>query len=486
MKMKKILMLCLGALTAAGAYSQTPTVRLDLNKTIEIALDENPTVRIADLEIERQTYVKRETRGNLLPNIGIDGTYTRAVVKSELGGGVSFDADNTVGIQGSVNLPLYIPSVYKTLKLNDEQMRAAVESARGSKITLVNEVKKAYYNILLAEQSLAVLHASRSMITKTVEDTRQRLANELASEYDLITAEVQLSNINPQIIQVTNGIVTAKKLLKMFLDLPDNVNIEITDTFDHFVEVVNRDRDGLSTDVSNNTDLRSLDIQTDITRRTLEVARTQRMPTVAAFGNFTLSGRDPVNLGALMSGGGPTAGSWNGSGTVTTTGGTPQSWEGTVTWEPSQAMKDAYNAAIAAQSSSSFQWTHPISVGVQMSIPIFAGNTRVNRERQIKYGIRQLETQRYYAEKQVRVQLENAINATVTAREMMLANRQTIQRAQKGYDISQVRFEAGMGTILELNSAELSLTQAKLNYTQSIYDYLSAHADYEQVIGKEY
>lgn len=484
--MKKILMLCLGALIAAGAYAQTPaTVSLDLRKAIEIALDENPTIKIADLEIQRQTYVKKETWGNLLPNIGIGGTYTRAIVKSDMGGGVSFDADNTVGVQGSVNLPLYIPAVYKTLKLNDEQMRAAVENARGSKITLVNAVKKAYYNLLLAQQSLEVLHASRATITKTVEDTRQRLANELASEYDLITAEVQLSNINPQILQVTNGIVTAKKLLKMYLNLPENLNIEVTDNLDDFVGMVSSDRGSLSTDVSNNTNLRSLDIQVDITKRSLELARTQRMPTIAAFGNFTLSGRDPINLSALA-GGGPTAGQWAGTGIVTPEGGSPQTFTGNVSWTPSQQFVDQYNAAIASQSSSSFLWTRPIAVGIQMSIPIFAGNTRINRERQIRYGIKQLEMQRYYAEKQVNVQLDNAINATVTAREMMLANELTIQRAQKGYNISQVRFEAGMGTILELNSAELSLTQARLNYTQSIFDYLSAHADYEQVIGKEY
>ncbi|MBR3853950.1 MAG: TolC family protein, partial [Tidjanibacter sp.] len=58
------------------------------------------------------------------------------------------------------------------------------------------------------------------------------------------------------------------------------------------------------------------------------------------------------------------------------------------------------------------------------------------------------------------------------------------RQAGKAYEIAQVRYNAGTGTILELNSSELSLTQAKLNYSQAIYDFLAARADYEKVIGK--
>ena len=482
--MKKTIMLCLGLLIAAGASAQNRTVELTLDKALEIALDENPTIKIAGLEIERQRYVKKESVGGLLPNISVGGSYTRAVVKSDMGGGLSFDADNTIGAQASVTLPLFAPALYKTLKLNDEQMRAAVESARGSRITLVNEVKKAYYNLLLAEQSLQVLYSSRETIGGTVEDTRKKLENELASEYDLITAEVQLSNLNPTIIQTKNGIETAKKLLRMYLDLPDDVEVRVKGNLDDYASKMAIPHHQ-SKDISDNTDLKSLDIQKNIMQRTLQLQRTQRMPTVAAFGNFNLSGRDPLNMAALMGGNGPAPGAWEGTGTMVTEGQAPQSWKGAVTWQPSQNMIDQYNQAIAAQSSDSFMWTHPISVGVQVSIPIFAGNSRVNKERQIKYGIQQLDIQRHYLEKSVNVQLENALNAVETAREMMAANGKTIAQAQKGYEIMKVRYDAGMGTILELNSAELSLTQARLNYTQAIYDYLSAQADYEKIIGKE-
>ena len=433
------------------------TVELTLDKAIEIALDENPTIRIADLEITRQDYVRKETTGNLMPNLSVTANYNRAIVKNKMGGDVSFEPDNTVSGTANINIPLFAPSVYKTLKMNQEQMNAAVEAARASKITLVNEVKKAYYNTLLSEQSLEVLYASEKNISETVEDTRVRLNNGLASEYDLITAEVQLSNLQPTIIQTKNSIKVSKMMLKMYLGLPEQIDIRITGALDDYAMVVATQPDGIYNDLSGNSDLRAMDIQLKVLERQLQVTRTQRMPTLSAFGSVQIMGRDPLDFSKMLAG--ETTGGGVGSGGV--------------------------SSGSVPKSSTSFEWQHPISAGLQLSIPIFSGTSNVQRERQVKNNIAQMKLQRDYLEQNVNVQLNSAINDLLTARETMNANRKTVSQAEKAYSIAQTRYNAGAGTILELNTAELSLTQAKLNFSQSIYDYLSAQADYEKIIGQE-
>ena len=119
------------------------------------------------------------------------------------------------------------------------------------------------------------------------------------------------------------------------------------------------------------------------------------------------------------------------------------------------------------------------------AVPIFSGFKNTNKVKQVRNQIRQLEIQREYLAKSTDVQVRSSINNLLTAREKMFANEKTVAQAQKAYDISNARYKAGAGTILELNSAELSLTQAKLNYSQAIYDYISAKADYDQIVGKE-
>ena len=166
--------------------------------------------------------MKRQTWGNLLPQISASGSYTRSIVKSEMRGGISFGADNTFAVQGDLSLPLFAPSVYRTLKMNDAQMATAVEAARASRIDLTAEVKKAFYNILLAEQSLAVLRESEATVQRTVDDTQVQYKHGLASEYDLLTAQVQLSNLKPTILQTENSIKLAKLMLKMYLSIPED------------------------------------------------------------------------------------------------------------------------------------------------------------------------------------------------------------------------------------------------------------------------
>lgn len=75
--------------------------------------------------------------------------------------------------------------------MNRVQAEAAVESARASRIDLTAEVRKAFFNILLAEQSLEVLRESEANVQRTVDDTRVQYENGLMSEYDLLTAEVR-------------------------------------------------------------------------------------------------------------------------------------------------------------------------------------------------------------------------------------------------------------------------------------------------------
>lgn len=435
--MMKQTILTLGFVLAgfAGASAQ---MRLSLSEAVDLALSENPTVKVAELEVQRYDYVKRQTWGNLLPQLSASGSYSRSIVKSEMRGGISFGADNTFAVQGDLSLPLFAPQVYRTMKLNDTQMAAAVEAARASRITLVAEVKKAFYNILLAEQSLAVLRESQATVQRTVDDTELQYNNGLASEYDLLTAQVQLSNLQPTIIQTETSIRLAKLLLKMYLSIPEEVGIEVEGELDAMRDQVLAGTDGLTADISENSDLRTLELQEMLLRRQLKVANASRLPSLGAFGSASYTGND---------------------------------------MEPFMGM--------GGNDGPRFFWTHPITVGVQLSVPIFAGLTKMNKSREIKNQISQLSLQRSYAEEQVGVQVQSALNDLLTAREKMFAQERTVEQARKAYAISDTRYRAGAGTILELNSAQLAQTQAQLNFSQAIYDYLSAKAEYDRIVGRE-
>lgn len=447
--MKKYLcLICMGLLSlgAASAQQAGEVLTLSIDEAIELALSDNPTVKVSNLEIERYDYVRKQTLASLYPSVDVSAQYQLAIRRQEMAQGFSFGGKNTFNVGGSVSLPLFVPAIYEQLKMTRTQMESAVESARATRIDMVASVRSAYYNILLAEQSLAVLNEAVKTTEQVVENTKSLYENGLASEYDYLTAQVQLSNLKPQLLQTENAIGLTKLQLKMFLSIPENVDIAVVGTLDGFRDQVLLSEE-YSYNIEENTTIRNLDIQSNMLKHQERLIQSSRMPSIVAFGQISYIGQERVDLSGLMGGGMPRA---------------------------------------SADQQSKFWWQYPISVGAQVSIPIFAGFKKTNQLREVRNQMAQLNMQREYAAKGVLLQVEQAINTLLTARETMLSNELTVEQAEKAYNISLTRYNAGAGTILELNSSQLTLTQAQLSYSQSIYDYLSAYATYEKTLGKDY
>jgi len=449
--MKKFLASLWLLLTAAPAVpaqdAPEGALTLTLAEAVELALSDNPTVKIAEMEIARYDYVKRQTWGSLLPQADLTGQYAHTFIKQNMTKGFEMGAKQYDNLQAqlSLTLPLFAPQVYRTLKLNRTQMEAAVETARATRIDLVAEVKRAFYNILLAEQSLAVLRESERTVRQTVDETELKYRNGLVAEYDLLTAQVQLSNLQPSILQTENSVETAKLLLKMYLSLPEELEVEVAGTLDEHRDAVFNGTDDLTLDIDDNSSLRQLDLQREQLRGQLKVSNAARWPTLAAFGNFTLYG---TNMGSID-------------------------------WESMMGGNGE------ARIDRSWYWQNPLLGGIQLSVPLFAGLTRSNQARSIRNQISQLDVQRDYLRRSLGVEVRSAVNTLLTAREQMFSQEVTVRQAEKAYSISQTRYGAGAGTMLELNTAQLTLTQARLNFSQAIYDYLSAKADYDRLVGRE-
>ena len=444
--MKKFLMticLCLGLSVVASAQQK---LELTLDEALGIALSDNPTIQVANLEIERYDYVRKQALSSLYPQVDASAQYSLALRRQEMAEGLSFGGKNTFNVAGTVSLPLFVPSVYRQLKLTRTQMEVAVESARANRIDLIAAVRAAYYNILLAEQSLMVLEEAALTTDRVVKNTEDLYNNGLAAEYDYITARVQRSNLDPQILQVKNGVEIAKLQLKMYLSIPEDVEVEVVGSLDGFKDMALLGAD-YEMDIENNTTIKNLDLQLELLDHQEKLIQTTRMPTVAAFAQVSYIGQERSDLGGIL-------GAMGGGATT--------------------AVKQ-----------SKFWWQVPISLGAQINIPIFAGFKKTNQLREVRNQREQLRLQRDYAEEGIRLQVQQSVNTLLTARSMMLANGETVLQAEKAYQISLTRYEAGAGTILELNSAQLALTQAQLSYSQSIFDYLTAYAEYEKVLGKD-
>ena len=131
---------------------------LDLKKAIEIALAENPTIKVADKDIQLKEIADKEAWQALLPSVSASLSLSHSIqvaaIKTAMGE-FKMGSDGTTTATGglTMTLPIYAPAVYQNMKLTKEDILLAQEKARSSRLDLINQVTKAYYAALLSKRS---------------------------------------------------------------------------------------------------------------------------------------------------------------------------------------------------------------------------------------------------------------------------------------------------------------------------------------------
>ena len=435
-------------ITGTAVHAQdTAVLNLTLDDALKIAVSENPTIKVAEQQIEVKKISKNEAWQALLPSVDFSGTvqYTllAAVMKLSMPDPVTGETktssfkmgqDNTSTWNGQfqVSLPLFAPTVYATMNLTKSDLENAVEQSRSSKLDLVNQVTKAYYQVILAQDSYDVLCKSYEQAEKNFNVVNSLYELGGTSEYDKISAEVQLRSLNPTVIQARNAVTLAKLQLMVLMGIDPETEIVIEGSLEDYEDRLYEEAlTAGDFSLENNTNMRQLKINETMLNQTLRVQKMNFLPTLALSGSY--------------------------------------------------AFQSLYNKDWNV---GEYEWAKSSSIVLSLSVPIFRmGN--FTKIRSTKLQISQLSQNIGYTEKQLNIQARSYVDNMKANAEQVASNREAIEQAEKGREIASKRYEIGKGTILELNNSEVSLTQAKLTYSQSIYNYLAAKADLDKVLGNE-
>ena len=267
--LKQCLIAAIFAVATMGVNAQTAgndTINLTLEECISIALNENPTIKVADMEINRVDYSKKETIGQLLPDINFAGQYGRTIEKQTMammGQTFKVGSDNSYSLGFSASLPIVSVQLWQSLKLSNTQIKQNVEKARESRLSLVNQVENAFYGLLYAQDALSVLIENRETAKLNCEIFKKKFENGSASEYDVLRAEVQVKNLEPTILDMENTIAQAKLQLKLLMGMDMALNIKVAGSLANYQDSMYQKVMDTNVSLENNSTLRSLDLQTD-------------------------------------------------------------------------------------------------------------------------------------------------------------------------------------------------------------------------------
>ena len=439
---KKMLLTAMALCAFGFAKAQTEqttqnTLTLTLDKALEIALDENPTIKVAAEEIALKKVASKEAWQSLLPEASLNGSLDHTIKAAEMKlNDMSFkmgqDGTNTANAGLSINLPLFAPAVYRAMSMTTTDIELAVEKSRASELDLINQVTKAYYQLMLAQDSYEVLQGSYKLAEDNFNVVNAKYQQGAVSEFDKISAEVQMRSIKPNVISAANAVTLAKLQLKVLMGITADVDIKTDDNLTNYESMLFANQlkeEDMS--LENNTTMKQFELNMKLLEKNVKSLKTNFMPTLSMSFSYQYQSLYNPNINFF-----------------------------------------------------DYTWSNSSSLMFNLSIPLYRASN-FTKVKSARIQMRQLDWNRIDTERKLNMQVVSYRNNMTASSEQVVSNKENVMQAEKAVQIAGKRYEVGKGTVLELNSSQVSLTQAQLTYNQSIYDYLVSKADLDQVLGKQ-
>ena len=441
-KIKGILttVFCLAMLLTNGvvrAQESQDTLFISLDTAIEIALEESNTIKIADLTIKKTGYAKKGSYAALYPNISVSGSYQRTLKKQVMamefqGQAMEIEVGkwNNVSAGVTASMPLINAELWQSMKLSALDVEIAVEQARSSKISMISQVKKAYYAVLLAKQVYDVYKQVYDNAAKNLERTEQNYNAGKSSEYEYLRAQVNVKNAEPNMYSAMTAIDLAIWQLKAVMGVDLEANIGVVGNIDQYKdEMLAFSIMSENINLDNNSTLIQLQMQEQQIERTVKMTKYHYIPTLAASFSYNY-----------------------------------------------MAMGDDFK----------FKWYPYSVVGLSLNIPIFDGFSTSSNIRQYKAAKNIMQLNREDTERNLKITLKNYENQITTCMKNYAAAESTVEVAQRSYDIAERMYELGKATLLELNDAMIGLVQAQLTMSQAVYSFMVTKSSIEELEGNNY
>ena len=254
--------------------SETP-VTISLEEALQIALSENVSVKVADMEIERTGYAKKGAYASLFPQIDLAGSYQRTI-------------KNTITASASVAMPLVNAQLWESLKVSAMDVELAVEKARSSRLETVTQVKNSYFAVLLAKEAFNVYKEVYENALNNYNETKKKYDAQKASEFELVRSKTNVEQAVPNVYNAESSIILALWQLKAVLGIDLDMNIDVAGRLSDFSQQMLYDihqYDGETLDM--NSTMKQLAIQAEQLATNIRIQKFANIPSLAASFNFS-------------------------------------------------------------------------------------------------------------------------------------------------------------------------------------------------------
>jgi len=403
------------------------TGKLSIEDCLKLTLVNN---KLLQQVVEEKKIAKGEelkSYSAMLPSVNLTGGYTRKDQVTSLGT-ISFGSLDNYSVGLNVSQPLFAGgSIIATINsarlaslLTDQTVRGAFQDA----IYTSNHL---YYDVLLNQHLLEISTDAVRSAQAHLDSVRQRRQVGVASDFDVLRAEVELSNFKAEDIRNKNSINIAKASLLKVMGVSQDSKIILSDELVYIPSDVNMEQ-AVEAAYKNRPDLFGRQFDITLQNELLNIAKSRYFPTISANNTDTWSNPDPHN-------------------------------------------------------STKLQWGHASQAGLLAAIPLFDGFAREGEIIQQKARLRQAHINLTDAEETALFELAKAKLTIEDAEEFVGSQQLSLTQAKAGLRLAEVGYEQGVNTQVETIDAQVALTVARAFYYRAIYSHIIAKLDLQKAMG---
>lgn len=418
------------------AMAQEP-LRLSLKEAVDIALSPkgNARVQIADETVRQAEARSAQVRGALLPNFD-GGVSYQSQTRNLAAFGIRFDSPipgfsiptfvgpfdvfdaRITGTQTILDL-----SAIRRLQAARQALRAAQAETESVDDLIAYKVARAYLAALKAGADVETANANVDLARALGDLAESQKRAGTGTGIEVTRASVQLANERQRLLVAENQQRAARFQLLRVVGLPQDTPVQFTITLgrdpvdtaapEQAIEVASRER----------ADLKAQRQREAAARVTASATKLERLPSVAAFGDY-----GAIGLSATQS----------------------------------RATR---------------------AVGVSLRVPIFDGGRRDARRAETESQYRAEQARTRDLEQQAALEVRLALDSLRSADEQVKVAEDGLQLAENELEQARRRYRAGVTTSVEVTDAQARLARARDNRTTALYLYNQARIDYGQATG---
>lgn len=446
MKKNLLVLIFLTLVGISWAQDKKESFSFSLQQAIDHALQHNYSVINANRDIAAAKQKKWETTATGLPqiNAGLDYQYNfeiqKSIVPAEFFGGnpgefaeVAFGTKQNMTARTTLSQLIFDGSYIVALQASKTYLKYYENAKQKTNTEIKEMVINAYGNVLLAEESVAILEKNKATLSKTLGDTQETFKNGLIEEENVEQLQITLASINSNLNNANRLRDVAIKMLKFTLGMDITDDLTLTDKLDNLT-ISNLDLAFAQGDFAVTNNINYQIAQNFQEQRSLELKlqRSKALPSLAANLNFGYN-----------------------------------------------AFNEQFKFFQKDQ-----KWLNYSNVGVSLNVPIFSSFGRHAKTQQAKIALDQAKTQLTQTEQQLKLQYEKAKSEYEFSIEEFATSKSNLNLAERIERKQQVKFTEGLSSSFDFSEAQRQLYTAQQNYLQSMVNIINKKAALEKIINK--